>query len=153
MSRGTLVPARCAQTSCTRLLRSLDPAFQPFIPLALAHLPAGPQPRITCVMRFGLIRVRSPLLTDSRLISLPGTTKMFQFAPCPTVDYTCSSTAGQAFTLTGFPHSDICGSRDICSSPQLFAACHVLLRLQSPRHSPCALCSLTVQTLPCLLSS
>ena len=30
---------------------------------------------------------------------------------------------------TGFPHSDICGSRDICSSPQLFAACHVLLRL------------------------
>ena len=55
----------------------------------------------------------------------------------------CSSTAGQAFTLTGFPHSDICGSMDICSSPQLFAACHVLRRLQSPRHSPCALCNLT----------
>ena len=29
----------------------------------------------------------------------------------------------------GFPHSDIRGSRDICSSPRLFAACHVLLRL------------------------
>ena len=28
-----------------------------------------------------------------------------------------------------FPHSDICGSKDICSSPQLFAAYHVLLRL------------------------
>ena len=55
----------------------------------------------------------------------------------------CSCTAGQAFTLTGFPHSDICGSVDICSSPQLFAACHVLHRLQSPRHSPCALCNLT----------
>ena len=46
-------------------------------------------------------------------------------------------------THRGFPHSDICGSPDICSSPQLFAAYHVLLRLLIPRHSPCALSSLT----------
>ena len=39
----------------------------------------------------------------------------------------------------GFPHSDICGSIDICSSPQLFAAYHVFLRLLVPRHPPCAL--------------
>ena len=45
----------------------------------------------------------------------------------------------------GFPHSDICGSRDICSSPQLFAAYHVLLRLLVPRHPPCALSCLTFQ--------
>ena len=32
---------------------------------------------------------------------------------------------------------------DICSSPWLFAACHVLLRLLMPRHSPYALTSLT----------
>ena len=43
----------------------------------------------------------------------------------------------------GFPHSDICGSRDICSSPQLFAAYHVFHRLLVPRHPPCALYSLT----------
>ena len=30
----------------------------------------------------------------------------------------------------------------ICSSPQLFAACHVLLRRHVPRHPPYALCSL-----------
>ena len=42
-----------------------------------------------------------------------------------------------------FPHSEICGSRDICSSPQLIAACHVFLRLLVPRHPPCALISLT----------
>ena len=42
-----------------------------------------------------------------------------------------------------FPHSEICGSTDICSLPQLIAACHVLLRLLMPRHSPCALSSLT----------
>ena len=44
--------------------------------------------------------------------------------------------------IMGFPHSDICGSTLICSSPQLFAACRVLLRLPMPRHSPCALSSL-----------
>ena len=38
-----------------------------------------------------------------------------------------------------FPHSEICGSMLICSSPQLIAACHVFLRLLMPRHSPCAL--------------
>ena len=43
----------------------------------------------------------------------------------------------------GFPHSDICGSMDICSSPQLFAAYHVFHRLLVPRHPPCALISLT----------
>ena len=43
----------------------------------------------------------------------------------------------------GFPHSDICGSQDICSSPQLFAAYHVFHRLLVPRHPPCALYSLT----------
>ena len=38
-----------------------------------------------------------------------------------------------------FPHSEICGSKLICSSPQLIAAYHVLHRLLMPRHSPYAL--------------
>ncbi len=42
-----------------------------------------------------------------------------------------------------FPHSDIHGSLDMCSSPWLFAAYHVFLRLLVPRHPPCALFSLT----------
>ena len=42
-----------------------------------------------------------------------------------------------------FPHSDISGSKDICSSPKLFAAYHVFHRLLVPRHPPCALISLT----------
>ena len=46
----------------------------------------------------------------------------------------------------GFPHSDICGSMDICSSPQLFAAYHVFLRLSVPRHPPCALLRFTTNT-------
>ena len=43
----------------------------------------------------------------------------------------------------GFPHSEIHGSRDICSSPWLIAAYHVFLRLSVPRHPPRALFSLT----------
>ena len=39
----------------------------------------------------------------------------------------------------GFPHSDTCGSLDMCSSPQLFAACRVFHRPLVPRHPPCAL--------------
>src|SRR5436190_1637797 len=45
-------------------------------------------------------------------------------------------------TPTGFPHSDISGSTPACDSPKLFAANHVLHRLLTPRHSPCALSSL-----------
>ena len=39
----------------------------------------------------------------------------------------------------GLSHSEIRGSRDICSYPRLIAAYHVLHRLHEPRHPPCAL--------------
>ena len=42
-----------------------------------------------------------------------------------------------------FPHSEISGSLDICSSPKLFAAYHVFHRLLVPRHPPYALFSMT----------
>ena len=44
----------------------------------------------------------------------------------------------------GFPHSEINGSLDICSSPSLIAAYHVFLRLLVPRHPPYALTCLTI---------
>ena len=44
-----------------------------------------------------------------------------------------------------FPHSDISGSMDICSSPKLFAAYHVFHRLLVPRHPPYALSCLTLR--------
>ena len=42
-----------------------------------------------------------------------------------------------------FPHSEISGSLAMCAYPKLIVAYHVLHRLLMPRHSPCALCSLT----------
>ena len=58
--------------------------------------------------------------------------------------YLCIQYTFHSSSLWEFPHSDICGSRLICSSPQLFAACHVLLRLLMPRHSPYALLRLNL---------
>ena len=71
-----------------------------------------------------------------RCFSSPGSPCMPMYSPCS--DWSLPD---------GFPHSDICGSVDICSSPQLFAAYHVFLRLLVPRHPPCALISLTITLL------
>ena len=43
-----------------------------------------------------------------------------------------------------FPHSEIFGSLTMCVYPKLIAAYRVLHRLLMPRHSPYALCSLTI---------
>ena len=67
---------------------------------------------------------------------------MFQFRAFPSYAYLIQRTI-RRYCLRGFPHSEISGSTDICSSPKLIAACHVLRRLLMPRHSPCALYSLT----------
>ena len=43
---------------------------------------------------------------------------------------------------SGFPHSDIPGSKGALASPGLIAECHVLHRLLLPRHPPNALLAL-----------
>ena len=67
---------------------------------------------------------------------------MFQFRRFPSCAYLIQRRLTE-YCSAGFPHSEICGSKLMCSSPQLIAACHVLHRLLMPRHSPCALSSLT----------
>ena len=86
-------------------------------------------------VRFGLFPVRSPLLGESLLFSLPGGTKMFQFPPF------ASLLVVRIITLQviGLSHSEIAGSRVICTYPALIAAYHVLHRLREPRHPPDAL--------------
>ena len=76
----------------------------------------------------GLVRVRSPLLAESLLMSFPPGTEMFQF---PGFALPCGSTLAG-----GFPHSEIRGSKLVRSSPRLIAAYHVLHRLSAPRHPP-----------------
>ena len=73
--------------------------------------------------RFGLFPFRSPLLRKSLLFSFPPGNEMFQF---PGFAFRLHGIPNK---LGGLPHSDIHGSMLICSSPWLFAAYHVLLRL------------------------
>ena len=67
---------------------------------------------------------------------------MFQFRRFPSYTYFIQCTMLE-YCSSGFPHSEISGSMRMCRSPKLIAACHVLRRLLMPRHSPCALISLT----------
>ena len=67
---------------------------------------------------------------------------MFQFRRFPTYAYLIQRRLTE-YCSAGFPHSVIHGSMRMCRSPWLIAACHDLLRLLMPRHSPCALSSLT----------
>ena len=59
----------------------------------------------------GLVPVRSPLLGESRLISFPPATEMFQFAGFASNTYGFSV----GYLLRGgFPHSEIAGSKLVC---------------------------------------
>src|SRR5579863_3566137 len=74
----------------------------------------------------GLVPVRSPLLRESRLISFPPVTEMFQFTGFASSTYVFS--AGYP-SRGGFPHSDIAGSRVVCHLTDAFRR---LPRLSSP---------------------
>ena len=67
---------------------------------------------------------------------------MFQFRRFPSYTYLIQCTLTE-YCSAGLPHSEISGSMRMCRSPKLIAACHVLRRFLMPRHSPCALISLT----------
>ena len=110
------------------------PAFQPRSAIVLCAV-LWSLPRTYYYMRFGLFQFRSPLLSESIFLSFPPGNEMFQFPGFPSYTY-LFSIRYHDITRGEFPHSDICGSPFICNSPQLFAACHVLLRRHIPRHPP-----------------
>ena len=125
-------------------LTGLSPSLAGFpktILLNLSDQLCGPNPGMHA-FRFGLFRFRSPLLTESLVV----------FSSSGYLDVSVHRVPFHTLWIgvwmtgvcpAGFPHSDISGSKDICSSPKLFAAYHVFHRLLVPRHPPCALSSLT----------
>jgi hypothetical protein len=90
----------------------------------------------------GLVPVRSPLLRESRLISIPPVTEMFQFTGFAPNTYGFS--AGYLASQVGFPIRKSSGQSLFASSPTLIAGYHVLHRLLPPRHPPYALTRLTI---------
>ena len=145
MSRGTPDPARRVSdfmyeaftlsggTSQTLLLSSTLPYRSPY-PVVHAQ-------------RFGLFRFRSPLLTESLVVFSSSGYLDVSVHRVPLLTL-CIGVRILEVCSSGFPHSEISGSKDICSSPKLFAAYHVFHRLLVPRHPPCALSSITNSLLP-----
>ena len=96
---------------------------------------------------FGLFRFRSPLLPESHVVFSSSGYLDVSVHRVPFHTLWIGVWMTEVFSA-GFPHSDISGSMDICSSPKLFAAYHVFHRLLVPRHPPCALSSITNSLLP-----
>ena len=145
MSRGTLDTALLSFVSHTGLSPSFAGLSRAILLQSINQL-RGPNPEVLA-LRFGLFPFRSPLLWESRGTSVP-----FSFFSSGYLDVSVHRVPHHNLWIqlwltelfsAGFPHSDIHGSIDICSSPWLFAAYHVFLRLLVPRHPPCALISLT----------
>ena len=101
----------------------------------------GPNPGMHAP-RFGLFRFRSPLLTESLVVFSSSGYLDVSVHRVPLHTLWIGVWIHEVFSC-GFPHSEICGSMDICSLPQLIAAYHVFHRLLVPRHPPCALLRLT----------
>ena len=154
MSRGTQVPVG---SRCRFRLRGYHPLWPTFPGGSTSEAignstmtgpttPPNPKKRW-----FGLFRIRSPLLTESLLFSFPPGTKMVHFPGFASYGL-CVQPQILQFYRSGFPHSEIPGSTPTSGFPRLIAACHVLHRLPSPRHPPCALSSL-ITTKVCLRRS
>ena len=91
------------------------------------------------------------LATTRGIVSLPRSTKMFQFPRFPPEGLSVHP-PGDWLSPAGFPHSDIAGSPPAHGSPALFAVYHVLRRLLAPRHPPFALRSCLVLRRPLRLT-
>ena len=134
VSRATQGYATLRIASCTSLSLSMERLSKRFHSLYFMRSRGPTTPKRPKPLGFGLFPVRSPLLRESLLFSLPTGTKMFQF---PAFAFLTRGMTG--LQPAGLSHSEICGSKGICTYPQLFAAYHVLHRLQEPRHPPYAL--------------
>ena len=161
---GFLGPHGTRETSSRRIChfgyRALTVCGRPFQVLRLCHILLTPRPRCIAVQlapttpavqrihalpdrRFGLLPVRSSLLRESRLLSLPPGTEIFHFPGLASAPYGFRCGCG-GITRRGLPHSGISGSQPVSGSPELLAAYYALPRLRAPRHPPYALLRLTI---------
>ena len=141
MSRGTLDPAMLLLISDTRLSR-----FPAGLPRPFSY-----HPQITYAVltpKNSSVWALSLSLAATKEIDVSFSSSGYLDVSVPRVPFIhlwiqCMMTG---VLPAGFPHSDIRGSMDICSSPRLFAAYHVFRRLSVPRHPPCALSCLTFRS-------
>ena len=144
MYRGTLDPACYRLPSCTGLSPSLA-GFSKTVPLEYCHfLQSLPRDARTPVWA----PPRSLAATYAFDVSFSSSGYLDVSVHRVPLRTLCIGVRMTEVCSAGFPHSDIRGSRDMCSSPRLFAAYHVFLRLSVPRHPSCALLRFTFVSVP-----
>ena len=143
MSRGTLDPAGLLQTSDTGLSPSLAGCPNAVL-LSFADPFLQSEPRDARITVWAL--PRSLAATDGIDVSFSSSGYLDVSVPRVPFIHLWIQCMMTGVLPAGFPHSDIRGSMDICSSPRLFAAYHVFRRLSVPRHPPCALSCLTFRS-------
>ena len=141
MSRGTPAPASSYLFSHTGLSPSMV-GFSKTVLLRSAPADGGPLPRGARTTVWALpISLAATLEIEFSFFSSPYLDVSVQEVPPA---YLWIQYAVHEVCSCGFPHSEISGSKDMCSSPKLIAAYHVFHRLSVPRHPPYALCSFTI---------
>ena len=128
MPRATQVPDPSVWLSST----GLSPCFAGLssaIRLCLAFFPSGPTTPMAVATGLGCSTFARHYSRNTLFSS------KYLDVSVPSVPFPCGMTRS---SRAGFPHSDIVGSTPAHNSPTLFAVYHVLLRLLSPRHPPCA---------------
>ena len=115
-------------------------SFQDRSAIVMSHK-CSPNPRMHAFW-FGFFQFRSPLLSESMFSFFSSGYLDVSVHRVPSVWLWIHHTVTEVCSA-GFPHSEIHGSKVICTSPWLIAAYHVFHRLLVPRHPPCALYSLT----------
>ena len=139
MSRPTLDPAGRLGISDTGLSPSPAGLPSPFSYLTPAVSQSEPQHARTLVWALS-VSLAATLEIDVSFSSSGYLDVSVPRVPLRTLWIHVRMTEGCS---AGFPHSEISGSKDMCSSPKLIAAYHVFHRLSVPRHPPCALLRLT----------
>ena len=128
MSRGTQVLTVSARVSGTGPSPSLA-MLSSILPLHSLITLSALQPRVNESTRFRLIPLRSPLLRESRLISLPSGTEMFHFPEFASRILCIRLLDDRISLLPGFPIQKSPGHADI---RLLTGAYRSLSRLSSP---------------------
>ena len=127
------------------LLRDSHPLWSRFPTCSNQRSLLSPGPTTPVIPKdrwFGLFPVRSPLLRESRLISLCRATEMFQFTHVPPSPPMCSVGGLQTSLWRSCLIRNLGVHRLYAAPPERFAGLRVLLRSCAPRHPPRTLCSL-----------
>ena len=131
--RIPLSPIALRLPDCHRLRSNFpDGSSRALSTITWSYNPACASPH----RRFGLFPVRSPLLRESFSYFLfLQVLRCFSSLRSPPYNTVWIIT----LQVIGLSHSEIAGSKVICTYPALIAAYHVLHRLREPRHPPDAL--------------